>query len=124
MAGLSPDEALVELQPRKGELTLRTEDILEAIEKEGDKLACVLFCGIHYYTGQKFDIPAITKAAQAQGAFAGNQCDYMFEKSAPNFPKGCPKGSHCSLYFKSLIFQNSHLKSINFWKKCHQDLLK
>ncbi len=71
MAGFSADEALVELQPREGELTLRTEDILEAIEREGSQLSVVLFSGVHYYTGQKFDIPTITKAAQDQGAFAG-----------------------------------------------------
>ena len=71
MAGLSADEALVELQPREGELTLRTEDILEAIDREGETLSVVLFSGVHYYTGQKFDIPTITKAAQDRGAFAG-----------------------------------------------------
>jgi kynureninase len=71
MAGLSPDEALVELQPRDGELTLRTEDILDAIEKEGECLSVALFSGVHYYTGQKFDIKTITKAAQDKGAYAG-----------------------------------------------------
>ena len=72
MAGLNPDEALVELQPREGELTLRTEDILDAIDREGESLAVALFSGVHYYTGQKFDIKTITKAAQDKGAYAGN----------------------------------------------------
>lgn len=71
MAGLTPEEALVELQPRQGELTLRTEDILAAIKREGDTLACVLLGGVHYYTGQKFDIQTITKAAHEVGAYAG-----------------------------------------------------
>ena len=71
MAGLAPDEALIELQPRDGGLTLRTEDILDAIEREGESLAVVLFSGVHYYTGQKFDIEKITKAAQDKGAYAG-----------------------------------------------------
>ena len=71
MAGLTPDETLVELQPRKGELTLRTEDILDAIKREGETLAVVLLGGVHYYTGQKFDIQTITKAAHDVGAYAG-----------------------------------------------------
>ena len=36
---LDPQRCLVELSPRPGEYTLRTEDILEAIEKHGDGLA-------------------------------------------------------------------------------------
>ena len=40
------------------------EDILETIEKEGDSIAVVMFSGVQYYTGQLFDIPTITKAAQ------------------------------------------------------------
>ncbi len=35
------------------------------------KLALVLFSGINYYTGQLFDIPVITEAAQKAGAKAG-----------------------------------------------------
>nr|KAF6336776.1 kynureninase [Myotis myotis] len=59
------------LKPREGEETLRTEDILEVIEKEGDSIAVILFSGVHYYTGQHFNMPAITKAGQAKGCFVG-----------------------------------------------------
>uniref|UniRef100_A0A8C5XMZ6 Kynureninase n=1 Tax=Microcebus murinus TaxID=30608 RepID=A0A8C5XMZ6_MICMU len=55
----------------RGEETLRIEDILEVIEKEGDSIAVVLFSGLHFYTGQFFNIPAITKAGQAKGCFVG-----------------------------------------------------
>jgi hypothetical protein len=51
--------------PREGEYTLRTEDIIKAINDSKDELALVLFAGINYYTGQFFDMPAITKAAHA-----------------------------------------------------------
>ncbi|XP_045059113.2 kynureninase isoform X1 [Desmodus rotundus] len=54
-----------------GEETLRTEDILEVIEKEGDSIAVILFSGLQFYTGQFFNIPAITKAGQAKGCFVG-----------------------------------------------------
>ena len=69
--GLDPAEAIVEVGPRKGEHTIRTEDILDTIKKYGDETALVFFEGVHYYTGQLFDIPTITKAAHAAGAYAG-----------------------------------------------------
>jgi kynureninase len=62
---------VVELRPRAGEATLRTEDILEAIGREGARLALVLMGGVNYLTGQAFDLPAITQAAHAVGAQAG-----------------------------------------------------
>lgn len=69
--GLDPEQALVELRPRAGEYTLRTEDIIAEIEKQGTTLAMVNMAGIQYYTGQYFDLQKITQAAHAVGAVAG-----------------------------------------------------
>jgi len=69
--GFDPADAIIEIAPRDGEKILRTEDILEAIHKNKDALALVLFSGINYYTGQLFDMPAITDAAHKAGAVAG-----------------------------------------------------
>jgi kynureninase len=69
--GFSPEEAIVEVFPRAGEHTLRTEDIERAIAQAGDSLALVLFGGVNYYTGQAFDLWAIVQAAQAVGALVG-----------------------------------------------------
>jgi kynureninase len=69
--GLNPDEAIVEIHPRKGEETLRTEDILSVINEHADGLALILFAGINYYTGQFFDLKAITEAGHKAGAFVG-----------------------------------------------------
>ena len=69
--GLNPDEAIVELKPRDGEYTLRTEDILAQIETHKDSLAIVMIGGVNYYTGQAFNMQAITAAAHAVGAIAG-----------------------------------------------------
>lgn len=69
--GLDPADALICMEPREDEFTLRTEDILATIEREGDSIALVCFSGVQYYTGQFFDIPAITKVAQAKGCHVG-----------------------------------------------------
>ena len=69
--GLDPDEVLIEVPPRNGEHLIRREDILSTIDEHRDELALVLFSGVNYYTGQVFDIKAITEAAHAIGAIAG-----------------------------------------------------
>ncbi|MEP2668422.1 MAG: kynureninase [Cyclobacteriaceae bacterium] len=68
---LNPDFALVELKPRPGEHTLRTEDILRSIDDHGDQLALVMLSGVQYYTGQFFDIKKITEAGHHVGAIVG-----------------------------------------------------
>jgi kynureninase len=69
--GFAPEKAIVELIPRKGEHTLRTEDIIRTIVEHRDSLALVLLGGVNYYTGQVFDMAAITEAAHLAGAVAG-----------------------------------------------------
>jgi len=69
--GLDPDDAMVAISPREGEKLIREDDIIAAIERNKDSLSIVLFGGINYYTGQLFDIPAITAAAHRVGALAG-----------------------------------------------------
>lgn len=69
--GYDPKNAVIEISPRDGEHTLRTEDIIKTIENNADELALVLFSGINYYTGQFFDMQAITQAAHKAGAIAG-----------------------------------------------------
>jgi kynureninase len=69
--GGDPDTDLVEVQPRPGEHTLRNEDIVAKIDELGDELALVCFGGVNFYTGQAFDMSAITRAAHAVDAVAG-----------------------------------------------------
>ena len=69
--GLNPDDTIIEVHPRAGEKLIREEDILQKIDQHKNSLALVLFGGINYYTGQYFDIPAITAAAHRVGALAG-----------------------------------------------------
>ncbi len=57
--GFDPETSLVELSPREGETTIRTEDIEFLIEKEGDSIALIMLGGVNYYSGQAFDTPPI-----------------------------------------------------------------
>lgn len=109
--GHDPAHGLVALKPRPGEHTLRTEDIRQAIEEQGEQLALVLLGGVNYYTGQWFELEKITAAAHAVGAMmatdlahaAGNVplqlhdwgvdfacwCSYKYLNSGPGGVAGC-----------------------------------
>ncbi|ULQ52957.1 kynureninase [Flavihumibacter fluvii] len=69
--GLDPAVVLIEIAPREGEHTIRLDDILHTIAATGEELALVLWGGLNYYTGQVFDMAAITHAAHKAGAKCG-----------------------------------------------------
>ncbi|MEQ7799443.1 kynureninase [Pedobacter sp. ASV1-7] len=69
--GYDPSIAIIEVAAREGEYTLRTEDITSAIAENGNDIALVLFGGVNYFTGQWFDMDAITKAGHEVGAVVG-----------------------------------------------------
>lgn len=69
--GFDPHTALLELQPRPGEATLRTEDIEAFIAKEGPSLALIMLGGVNYATGQACDMKRLTAAGHAQGCVVG-----------------------------------------------------
>lgn len=109
--GYNPDEALVEVKRREGEHNIRLEDILAKIEEVGDELALVLWGGVNYYTGQVFDMKAITQAGHKVGAYVGFDlahaagniqmelhqwdvdfaawCSYKYMNSGPGNASGC-----------------------------------
>lgn len=68
---INPDDGLIELKPRAGEFTLRTEDIVQAIEDHKEELALVLLGAVQYYSGQFFNIKDITTAGHKAGAYVG-----------------------------------------------------
>lgn len=80
--GLNPEEVLVEMQPREGEVLLHTEDILAKIEELGDELALVCFGAVNYFTGQYFELEKITAAAHKVGA----KCGFDLAHCAGNLP--------------------------------------
>jgi len=69
--GLNAAEHLIEIEPRPGERTLRTEDVLRRIEQEAAGLALVLLPGVQYLTGQALDLAPLIAAARAAGAVVG-----------------------------------------------------
>ena len=69
--GFDPEDAVIEVKPREGEQVIRHEDIINTIKEQGHSLATVLLSGINYYTGQVFNMKAITEAAHEAGAYAG-----------------------------------------------------
>ncbi len=69
--GLNAAEHLIEIEPRPGERTLRTEDMIRRIEQEGAALALVLLPSVQYLTGQSLDLPPVIDAARRSGAVVG-----------------------------------------------------
>ncbi len=69
--GLNASQNLIEMQPRPGERTLRTGDMIEHIEREGSRLGLVLLPGVQYLTGQLLDMQALIAAARRVGANVG-----------------------------------------------------
>jgi kynureninase len=109
--GFDPKDTLVEVKRREGEHNIRHEDIIAKINEVGEELALVLWGGVNYYTGQVFDMKAITEAGHAVGAYVGFDlahaagniqlnlhdwnvdfaawCSYKYMNSGPGNASGC-----------------------------------
>jgi len=61
-----PSSSLLRVDPLAGEYTIRTEEILKIIEEEGESIAIICFGAVQYYSGEFFDMEAITKAGHAK----------------------------------------------------------
>ncbi|MBC8124861.1 MAG: kynureninase, partial [Candidatus Kapabacteria bacterium] len=69
--GFDPNEGMIEIQPLTGTDSLSTQQIVDAINEHGASVALVLFSGVHFFSGQRFDMAAIAKAAHDVGAKVG-----------------------------------------------------
>ncbi len=69
--GFDPKEAILEVFPRAGETTVRTEDFVELLEKNKNEIALVMIGGVNYLNGQLFDIETLCKKSHQIGAFFG-----------------------------------------------------
>ena len=68
--GNHPKEGLIILNPDQGD-TITTEWIFDCFHHHGHEIALVLIGGVNYYTGQAFDMKAITKKAHEYGCLVG-----------------------------------------------------
>lgn len=68
--GFDPAQTLIEVQPRADGL-IYTADIQQAISCHADTLTLVLMSGLNYYTGQVYDMKAITQTAHEHGVLVG-----------------------------------------------------
>ena len=69
--GLDAESHLIEIEPRRGEQCLRTEDLVAGIEQHGERLALLLLPGVQYLTGQALDLAAAIASARRCGANVG-----------------------------------------------------
>lgn len=72
--GLDPDDAIIMLRPEPGESTLDESRIEQAIAEQGERLALVMFAGVNYFTGQRYDHARLVKAAHGVGSQIGIDC--------------------------------------------------
>jgi kynureninase len=111
--GFDPQETIVSAKPPPGggQHVLRTEDVVDLIERDGGAIALVMLAGVNFITGHAMDIPRITAAAQRNGCIvgwdlahaAGNLhlrlhewnvdfavwCSYKYLNSGPGAVAGC-----------------------------------
>jgi kynureninase len=69
--GFNPQDTIVALKPRAGEMHVREADLLQQIKDLGESLSLVLMGNCNYLSGQNFDFQKITQAAHHVGAYAG-----------------------------------------------------
>jgi kynureninase len=69
--GYTPQDAVVEIFPERGQTHIDEKQIKAAIEQHGDSLALVLIGGVNYFTGQVFNMPKIAQWAHEVGAIFG-----------------------------------------------------
>lgn len=68
--GFDPASAILRLRARSG-AAISLPEIAETLEREGESVALVLLPGVQYYTGQAFDVEAITRLAHDRGCVVG-----------------------------------------------------
>lgn len=127
--GFNEADALIEMPLKPGQYCNTTQEILDTIALHKDELALVILGGVNFYTGQLFDMQAITKAAHSVGAYCGFDlahgmgnatlqlhdwqvdfacwCSYKYLNSGP--------GSVAGIFVHSIHHNNAKLPRLNGW---------
>ena len=136
--GLTPETSLIKLRPRVGESAIRTEDIHEIIEREGDEIALIMLGGVNYYTGQVFDFEKITKIAHNKGinvgfdlAHAAGNIKLELHKWGVDFAVWCSykylnsgPGSVAAAFIHEKHHQSNLLRFAGWWGHNKEDRFK
>ena len=69
--GYDASTCLIEWTPRTDEKLLRTEDLEQIFETQGEEIALLLIGGVNYYTGQYLDLKKIAALGHAKGCKVG-----------------------------------------------------
>jgi kynureninase len=69
--GLDPEEHLVEIGAGSDSMIVDETALETYLEEHGDRVALVLWSGVHYASGQAFDLGRIARAAHDAGALVG-----------------------------------------------------
>ena len=110
-SGGDPDSDLIELAPLPGAHTIELAQIAELLAREGERIALILWPGVQYASGQRFDLAAITALGarfgcrvgfdlahaignvpldlHASGADFAVWCSYKYLNSGPGAIAGC-----------------------------------
>ncbi|HWS28224.1 MAG TPA: kynureninase, partial [Xanthomonadales bacterium] len=105
------DSDLIELAPLPGNHTIHLAQIEEVLEREGERIALILWPGVQYASGQRFDLAAISALGarygcrvgfdlahaignvpvdlHASGADFAVWCSYKYLNSGPGAIAGC-----------------------------------
>lgn len=136
--GYNIDDALIKLTPRHGDSAIKTDDIEELLNEQGDEVALIMLGGVNYYTGQVFDFKKITDLGHKKGVkvgfdlahAAGNiklklhswkvdfavWCSYKYLNSGP--------GSVAGAYIHSKHHNNNLLRFAGWWGHNKDDRFK
>lgn len=76
--GYSVANTMIEVMPAEGSHLITAEQIQSAIQLHADSLALVMISGVHYFSGQYFDIATITQQAHEVGAMMGVDLAHAF----------------------------------------------
>lgn len=126
--GLDPTECLIEVSPKNGH-TLSTQEILQKIEEHKEELALVFIGGVHYYTGQRFNMQAIAEKAQQHQipvgfdlAHAVGNVELQLHDWNVDFAAWCSykylnagPGAVGGIYINQKHHQNPHLPKFTGW---------
>ncbi|NNF34900.1 MAG: kynureninase [Saprospiraceae bacterium] len=72
--GYGIDDGIIEIEARDGEKSIRLEDLLDIVDKRGDEIALIILGNPNYFTGEVFDMKAITEAGHKKGCMVGFDC--------------------------------------------------